>query len=620
MAELVLSIPVESVETKRKGSLKLFRCSDVTYVVQYKDQYEFINTEIDKVLIEIKNHQVTFHGDSSMQWSFRFINRRHLQIFSDALRECQEICNLTLALSSRLRDVYFSRMIVGGISPEDPSSLCSDELLRLQNHAVEDLIYQNTKSGADSLPYYSMTSRHAVINNALSENFSSSVETDQVPLTPPVGESLITPNLALSSKKTVDIVKCFYCGEKSSDNCQRRYFIHPYVPITFDQKRMIMCSLCIENWHDYRERAESEGVLILPDEINEELCCLCSDTPEELILCSKCQRSYCDGCLQKTVTDRKVYQEIITHADWLCFCCRNRIEVKPLLTKDAWKFCNTGNGATNPYDRKVSSVVSQSSLGGGEQRAYPSRGASKSSVFDKKSRIANTEALNTVKPSVGKNTREENQEMPNGISVEKISPFRVSQPPITNQSGDLSVHKKTIASSSASKARSKGSKGSTAENLVVESVGGSPKHNNIDEVYYFAQYLLNLEESYRQLEDLISNCSKSGKGSKKTLPVTTDEVCFLCKDGGDLIECDFCLKGKHPLRCLKVYHSYCLDFQVEDDVEWLCPRHFCSCCGSKQLKYMCMFCPISVCADCPQNLVETVSILTFYMAFVSYFF
>jgi hypothetical protein len=123
----------------------------------------------------------------------------------------------------------------------------------------------------------------------------------------------------------------------------------------------------------------------------------------------------------------------------------------------------------------------------------------------------------------------------------------------------------------------------------------------LDEVYYFSQYVNNLEDSYAKMQLLSS--------LKKKITIPTDEVCFLCKDGGDLIECDSCIKGKCGVRCLKVYHSYCLDFQVEDDVEWLCPRHFCSCCGSKSLKYMCMFCPISICADCPQLLVTRVRFL-----------
>ena len=43
----------------------------------------------------------------------------------------------------------------------------------------------------------------------------------------------------------------------------------------------------------------------------------------------------------------------------------------------------------------------------------------------------------------------------------------------------------------------------------------------------------------------------------------TDDICFLCKDGGELIECDWrCYSAKNGERCLKCYHAYCLDYEV----------------------------------------------------------
>ena len=92
----------------------------------------------------------------------------------------------------------------------------------------------------------------------------------------------------------------------------------------------------------------------------------------------------------------------------------------------------------------------------------------------------------------------------------------------------------------------------------------------------------------------------------------TDDVCFLCKDGGDLIECDD-LKSKHcdsRKRCKKVYHSYCLSYVVEDDGrDWRCPRHFCDYCGTVNLKYVCKFCPMSICKACPAAMVRKVRVV-----------
>ena len=53
-------------------------------------------------------------------------------------------------------------------------------------------------------------------------------------------------------------------------------------------------------------------------------------------------------------------------------------------------------------------------------------------------------------------------------------------------------------------------------------------------------------------------------------------------------------------RCRKVYHSYCLDYEVAANVKvWLCPRHYCSACGKRDaLRFLCAFCPLSLCGPC----------------------
>lgn len=74
----------------------------------------------------------------------------------------------------------------------------------------------------------------------------------------------------------------------------------------------------------------------------------------------------------------------------------------------------------------------------------------------------------------------------------------------------------------------------------------------------------------------------------------------------DLIECDYFHKHSgcaEPVRCRKVYHQYCLAYEVDDDVNWKCPRHLCDMCGRGNVHYYCVFCPISICKDCPKRMV-----------------
>ncbi|KAJ6816360.1 uncharacterized protein M6B38_416370 [Iris pallida] len=71
-----------------------------------------------------------------------------------------------------------------------------------------------------------------------------------------------------------------------------------------------------------------------------------------------------------------------------------------------------------------------------------------------------------------------------------------------------------------------------------------------------------------------------------------EDLCFVCKDGGDLRVCDY-------KKCLKAYHSHCVgkgtDFLEEDD-PWNCGWHLCSC--KKASTFQCFCCPISFCRSC----------------------
>ncbi|CAI5746921.1 unnamed protein product [Peronospora destructor] len=74
----------------------------------------------------------------------------------------------------------------------------------------------------------------------------------------------------------------------------------------------------------------------------------------------------------------------------------------------------------------------------------------------------------------------------------------------------------------------------------------------------------------------------------------SEDVCFCCKDGGDLIECDWNgTKGAFK-RCPKVYHEDCLGYKVPEGKTWVCPRHLCQDCGIIA-QYSCRFCVTSYC-------------------------
>ncbi|CAH0513692.1 unnamed protein product [Peronospora belbahrii] len=86
------------------------------------------------------------------------------------------------------------------------------------------------------------------------------------------------------------------------------------------------------------------------------------------------------------------------------------------------------------------------------------------------------------------------------------------------------------------------------------------------------------------------------KREKKDIFKESEDVCFCCKDGGGLIECDW--KGMNGTfeRCPKVYHEDCLGYKVPEGKTWVCPRHRCQDCGIIA-QYSCRFCVTSYCED-----------------------
>ncbi|GAA0156215.1 hypothetical protein LIER_38236 [Lithospermum erythrorhizon] len=72
-----------------------------------------------------------------------------------------------------------------------------------------------------------------------------------------------------------------------------------------------------------------------------------------------------------------------------------------------------------------------------------------------------------------------------------------------------------------------------------------------------------------------------------------EDWCFCCKDGGELLICDY-------KECLKAYHCKCVgkdDSFMSSGKLWSCDWHFCRSCR-KASRYYCLCCPSAVCSSC----------------------
>merc|ERR1712054_409877 len=134
------------------------------------------------------------------------------------------------------------------------------------------------------------------------------------------------------------------------------------------------------------------------------------------------------------------------------------------------------------------------------------------------------------------------------------------------------------------------------DDFLVETQSPKDKKNSMSVNKYMAAYIQATETREAAMR---SNCDYEHD---------TEDCCFCCKDGGELIECDWHRDDPNGLVCPKVYHDSCLGFAVPEDesIKWYCPRHFCMKCGQKNPAYSCRFCPMSF---CPTDLPDDVTIL-----------
>jgi len=118
---------------------------------------------------------------------------------------------------------------------------------------------------------------------------------------------------------------CVYCSKSSTNSGKAIFKEHPYVRHRYGGEALYLCAGCFLNWQMYREDAIQSNELVLPGETNEELCAVCSCSPDELTLCSGCPRSYCSGCLDKVVQGEQRARMALME-DWRCMACCERLQ------------------------------------------------------------------------------------------------------------------------------------------------------------------------------------------------------------------------------------------------------------------------------------------------------
>lgn len=638
-----------------QGQLALLHVSDTIHVVEYKDSERSIAIDID--LIELRDAdstvRFTFPRGSGDRLVFRIDDSAQFSVLRQAREDCQAICDLKLRLNSILRDSYYSG-VYSNLDPDAKLILCDEvERIKKENPGV----------------FFS-----SLLNSAEVRNDSANLAHQR---TKSDGNHVILGE-----------VVCVFCDVTKIGNRELDFLVHPYVPKYSSGRHIFMCGICVENWKEYRETAEHEGQLILPGEINEEICAICSDTPSTLVMCGQCPRSFCDNCLLRTLTHQE-YGDLKTQedADWVCMCCNTGLSQNPSLLRTAWKAVVPYPGRKGIHHGSIVPFTQATQAGHKVEAKQPISDAARVKSALKGSASIDLAVASSAPLLSALANKRAAQAFGSPLSAEDDDISECSSPQPTRGAGSRrgrfatdhlyqqpakSMPTTPQSSTSGGRGGGRGGRGwgrgggrggrggrgtsasYTSTSYALEDVDSAvylqaqyklvhPNNDRgkrmqkrqgqghgdeatetlgsttapttpaastgpvLDEKYYFGQYVgyysLLCEEINQRKAVAIAN---SGKRKRALADVPTDDVCFLCKDGGDLIECDWtCPTGKSGERCLKVYHTYCLDFEVSDE-KWCCPRHYCDMCGVQSLKYICKYCPVSICANCPSSLVSKV--------------
>lgn len=95
---------------------------------------------------------------------------------------------------------------------------------------------------------------------------------------------------------------------------------------------------------------------------------------------------------------------------------------------------------------------------------------------------------------------------------------------------------------------------------------------------------LSSEEKGKKTKKKARRRRTKGEGKKKS-----EDECFRCGDGGQLVLCD-------RKFCTKAYHLSCLGLGKRPFGKWECPWHHCDVCGKPSTSF-CHFCPNSFCKE-----------------------
>jgi hypothetical protein len=548
----------KDITASEVGYLHLYYCDVIMgYSVTFCSESMESTVPVDQLAVEdFAKLEISFRISPTTTLVLQAINTFQYKQFMEAVSLTKEIVDMRLQLNMCLREVFSDGVFANHAIPEDaPFDDLSTTFLATASSTILETIGNDT-AAAGAIPGLSSP----IAMSSVSSSSSSKVKPQSV---------------AKSCRLNYSCLACVYCDTPGNLE-QLNLTVHPFVPVSIDGNVLYFCEPCRSSWFSFRQAAARLELLVLAGEYNEEVCCVCSDSPTELVLCSACPRSYCNSCLTKLLTPKQS-ADMLTNENWRCLCCAHSEQ--------------TFRGFARTLNLSISTQKSEFPL-----NLQDSAPVINSTIPTQPSGVIKSDVALLASHGKSKRQRRSPLMMSNDGDDDNASCEE-------GKSKKICSHKKKMENNSFSSkivssppAKKDPKKQKLERALVLPScpLVKSPllkaEHNlppvntNLDEAFYFSQYVDSL---------------RAGKDEDKT-SLESEDFCFLCKDGGELIECDHGQQGKCRTGCCrKVYHEYCLGFEIpEDQKVWMCMRHYCAMCGSEETAYQCEYCPLSCCRHC----------------------
>jgi hypothetical protein len=300
--------PASSEGEEFAGHLSVDVSKNSLFMLTFRAGDSKVVCDIDDAMLDETARVVTF-GDGTGSTTaadgngcarFELETLDAVSLFKEMIASCNDIFHLSLRINTAVRDCFRSGIRIGGggatgglwagkrqvgeekrVSSKSGDTLLLDALAGFVSHALPKAkAMSDSIAGADSLAV--ATSEHR------------------------------PPRAAPK--------KCFFCQMGEKKYREDHLTGHPYVSCDFKGAPIFMCLKCVSAWKMYRDAAKEADELLLPGEINEELCALCSSLPDTLVMCASCPRSYCECCLS-IVIGQTEFRKMKTEEDWTCMEC-----------------------------------------------------------------------------------------------------------------------------------------------------------------------------------------------------------------------------------------------------------------------------------------------------------